>query len=119
MIQKKNNDEFIEIINSYNEYTAKVSTGVVEIARVLREDNTTLALEMIKDFSEGVVWLIQVGAILKENDYYVDTDFMKMNEFLEEINEGLQLQDFVLVADIFEYEVAPFFESIDKVNTLM
>ena len=49
-------------------------------------------------------------ALLNENGLEVLFEVEKIHEFLNEMNDGLEIQDYVLVADMFEYEIAPFFE---------
>lgn len=100
----------MDTIQSFNEYLPRVATGSQEIAENLRSDQIASALNMILEFSEGMSWLLQVSELLKLNDIKVDIQIEKIREFLEEINSGLEMQDYVLVADMFEYEIAPFFE---------
>ncbi|MBK3494832.1 hypothetical protein JFL43_08155 [Viridibacillus sp. YIM B01967] len=103
--------EYLEdVIGSYNSYIDKIESGSLLIAELLREDRTAEAFHIITDFSEGITWLMQAAELLQKNNVHLELEIMKMNEFLEEINGGLEIQDFVLVADLFEYEIAPFFE---------
>lgn len=99
-----------ETIQSFNEYLPRVSTGSQEIAENLRSDQLAPALKMILEFSEGMSWLVEASELFKANDVDVTVQIEKIQEFLEEINTGLEMQDYVLVADMFEYEIAPFFE---------
>lgn len=99
-----------EVIESYNAYIEKVPNGSIYIAEQLREDNLQEALVAIKDFSEGALWLSQVSELLKKNGAIAELNIIKIEEFLIEVNKGLEMQDFVLVADMFEYEIGPFFE---------
>ncbi|GEK33617.1 hypothetical protein [Kurthia sibirica] len=99
-----------EIIESYNEYLTKLPGGCLAIATLLREGDLHGALSSIKDFSEGTGWIMQVNEKLAAVSTIEKIDFKRIQEFLLEINSGLEIQDFVLVADLFEYEIAPFFE---------
>lgn len=104
-------DELIqETISSYNEYLSKLPNGCQKIADDLRTDHLSTALNSILEFSEGVSWLIDANTLLEKNSIYNPIDANKINEFLTEVNNGLEIQDFVLVADMFEYEIKPFFE---------
>lgn len=104
----------VETIESYNMYVEKVPVGAEYIANSLREDNVKEALRAIKDFSEGVLWLSEASELLKSNGVTANLNIEKIQEFLIEINNGLELQDYVLVADMFEYEIAPFFVELDR-----
>lgn len=104
--------EITELVESYNDYIKKLPAGTIYIANCLREDKLNDALTAIRDFSEGVLWLSQASELLKKNGILVDLNIDQIQVFLEEVNEGLEKQDYVLVSDMFEYEIAPFFEEV-------
>lgn len=110
------NQQIDDIILSFNEYLRKIPNGCTQIAEFLKVDNIDEALIMIADFAEGVDWLFNVATLLKENSIAVNFDVSVIHEFLNEINEGLNIQDFVLVADLFEYEIGPHFENLDLIS---
>ncbi|MFJ8517781.1 hypothetical protein [Lysinibacillus xylanilyticus] len=102
----------LEIVDEYYKYVAKIPTGLQYIADNLRADNVQTALSEILNFSEGITWIKQMEEILMEQGVNVDLNKHQLEDYLNLINEGLEKQDFVLVADIFEYEVMPYFEQI-------
>lgn len=102
------NNELEEIKEQYYSYIEKIPQGADYIVNNLREDNLEKALLTINDFAEGIMWIITMADILS-----IDiVDINKIKEYLLEINEGLELQDFILVADLFEYEIKPYFEGV-------
>lgn len=103
-----------ETMESYNNYIDAVHQGSLDIAEKLRTENNEEALPMVKDFSEGLIWLIDVNTKLKDLGYSASLNMEEIQEFFVEINEGLLNQDYVLVADMFEYEIAPYFEQLEK-----
>ncbi|ANB57884.1 hypothetical protein GFC29_2423 [Anoxybacillus sp. B7M1] len=103
-------DVIYETQASFYEYIERVVIGTQNIADYLREDRIGEAMQLIMQFSEGVSWLTQVIILMREHHYYIDIHPSKINQFLIEINEGLERQDYVIVADMFEYEIQPFFE---------
>jgi len=105
-----------DVKESYNQYIYKIPSGSMEIAELLREENIVKAGEVIKQFSEGISWLLEAARLLNINGVIVSFDSLKITDFLNEINEGLEIQDYNLVADLFEYEIAPFFESIEIIS---
>lgn len=105
-----------ETIQSYNEYIQKVSIGCQKIADDLRENRISEALNQIIDFTEGAKWLSEASVLFNKNDVAVDLKTGNIQEYLEEINQGLEIQDYVLIADIFEYEIKPFFEECNIVE---
>jgi len=108
-------EEVIDVIASYNDYLMKVPAGSIQIANYLREDNVGNALQMILDFSEGMGWIVQAVELLGKNGVEAVFEVEKIHEFLHEVNAGLEIQDYVLVADMFEYEIAPFFEEVQPI----
>ena len=109
-------DELNEVMESYNEYVKNLPTGAEYISRCLRENQLNEGLTAIKDFSEGVLWLSDASDLMKKNGAKVELNIGQIQEFLIEINEGLEKQDYVLVADMFEYEISPFFEEVELVK---
>jgi hypothetical protein len=99
-----------ETQDSFYQYIERVAVGTQTIADCLREDKISEAMQLIVQFSEGVTWLTQVIVLMREHNYHIEIDPSQMNEFLLEINDGLERQDYVIVADMFEYEIQPFFE---------
>ncbi|WP_274309191.1 hypothetical protein [Solibacillus daqui] len=103
-----------ETMESYNNYINAVTKGSLEIADKLRAENLEEALPMIKDFSEGLLWLIDVNQKLFNLGYSAQLEMDDVQEYLIEINDGLQNKDYVLVADMFEYEILPYFEQLEQ-----
>lgn len=97
-----------EIIESYNNYLVNMPNGCQKLVSLLQQDNYEEALEQIKFFSEGISWLIDVKDKLIMHDILVEFDENKIIEYLNEINEGLEKRDYLLVAELFEYEIIPF-----------
>ncbi|TKI48733.1 hypothetical protein [Lysinibacillus tabacifolii] len=102
----------LEIVDEYYKYVAKIPAGLQYIADNLRTDNVQIALNEILNFSEGITWIKQMEEILNDQGVNTNFDKLQLEDYLNLINEGLEKQDFVLVADIFEYEVLPYFEKI-------
>ena len=109
-------NEINEVVESYNEYIKNIAPGSLQIAEHLRKDEIQEAFQMILQFSEGMSWLVQANDLLNQNDVKVTLEVEQIHEFLNEINSGLEIQDYVLVADMFEYEIAPFFEQASQIE---
>lgn len=105
----KNLNEVLELKASLIEYSDNLPSGVMYIANCLKEDKLNEALNSIYDFSEGMTWLNDAMRLLNEHGDNIFIDFARIKQYLIEINDGLEKQDYLLVADIFEYEIAPFF----------
>ncbi|MBB5149726.1 hypothetical protein [Ureibacillus thermosphaericus] len=110
--------DVLEVVESYNEYLKKIPNGTLYIAECLREEKLEEAFKTIKDFSEGVMWLIKVSELLRERNVEVTLNVEQINSFLIEINDAIENQDYLLVADLFEYEVAPFFKEVSLIANI-
>lgn len=108
--------EVFEVAESFNIYITNVPAGAVQIAEYLRKDEVAEAMQLILQFSEGMGWLVQASELLNKNEVEVLFEAQKIHEFLNEVNNGLEIQDYVLVADMFEYEIAPFFEQLAPIQ---
>lgn len=107
--------ELNEIIDSYNQYVSKIPTGCMRVVELFQQDKSVIALEQVANFSEGISWLISAKNYLIANDINITWNEQALIEFLKEINSGLEIQDYVLVTDLFEYEIIPFFENVDAI----
>lgn len=103
-------------IESYNVYLKKIPEGCLEVAEKLRNNEVSDALKLILDFSEGAAWLADASTLLQSMNVTVELPVSKIHEFLNEVNNGLEIQDYVLVADMFEYEIAPFFQTCASIE---
>ena len=99
-----------ESLQSYREYMEKMPNGCQQIADFLREDRILEAGQIIAQFTEGLIWLADMNKLLTQYNVVSGLEEQQIFRFLNEINDGLEIQDFVIVADMFEYEIKPFFE---------
>ena len=106
----------VETMINYNEYLEKLVVGSKNIYTELRNSEVNKAVTQIVDFSEGVNWMISVNEKLGNLGHVNELNIDQIIEFLNEINNGLEVKDYLLVADIFEHEVVPFFESCSTYN---
>lgn len=105
------NDELKDLKKSYDEYIEKVPAGCIKIAEELRKENMDI-LKSIIDFSEGMEWLIAVNNHFTEQGIQMELNQPLLIDYLNNINEALMQEDFYLVADLFEYEIADYFEKL-------
>lgn len=98
---------------SYYEYINQIGIGSLYISSKIREGNIALAVTSIIDLSEGLTWLLQVEESMKESNYKIQSATVLAGEHLNEINEALSRQDYIFVADLFEYEISPIFENAE------
>ena len=103
-----------ESIESYEQYVNKLPSGCFKIAEYLRNNEINLAMQNILNFSDGIIWISDMVEAIKQYGVNVPLDVTKVNDFLNQTNKALENKDYILVADLFEYEFAPFFESVNN-----
>lgn len=91
------------------EYVGKIPNGCKYISQALRSGKIEEGLEAIGDFTEGMHWLINVEEYFKQLQQPFEYEVASLGNFLNDINEGLQSKEYLLVADLFEYEIAEYF----------
>ncbi|MFB7160416.1 hypothetical protein [Lysinibacillus sp. NPDC056232] len=76
------------------------------------------AMNMIDSLAEGLIWMSEVKRLLTQQGVLVKFDEQQIEEFLIEINNGIEINDYVLVADMFEYEISPFLQGCDPIQKI-
>lgn len=105
-----NNELMNEYLESYKSYIVKIPNGCQKIADFLRENAINEAMISIGQFTEGMKWVVEMNKLLNQNGVMDLLGESNIYEYLNEINNGLVIEDFVIVSDMFEYEIKPFFE---------
>lgn len=105
-------ENMMELIESYNQYIKKMPNGIQYIYENLRSDNIEVALEAVRNFSEGLMWLNDVATYFNNNNINAKFSIDSIFETLNRLNDGLEKADYFLVADIFEYELLNYFKAV-------
>lgn len=103
-----------EMKNTYYEYISKVGEGCQTISNNLRTGKLADAFQSIANFAEGLEWLLKVEEILANEGFHINSRILEATEFMTEINSAIEEQDFTLIADLFEYEIKPIFDSASE-----
>lgn len=102
-----NDTELQELLSSFQEYVGKLIDGIEKCIEYFRSQQEHLALPLFADIIEGLQWTIEVAFGTKEvlKQYEIEIDETQINQVFKELLEAVQNQDYVLTADILEYEV--------------
>ncbi|OES46056.1 hypothetical protein [Domibacillus iocasae] len=101
----------LDTVGSLKEFLPKIASACLSIAEELRDNNESEAMKQINQFTDAVDWSIQAINGIKSLNYPLDINTTGINEFLIEAQEGLEANDLVIVADMFEYEILPQIEN--------
>ena len=106
------NNYIIETLESLKVYIPKLIDANDKLIQLFREENTLKAFEFFPSYVEGLDWVFQAVVLINKQESIFTFDQESINSFLDEINEGLHLSDFVKIADILEYEISPILKDI-------
>lgn len=110
MEEKFNLEEFIkqqfEALQTANEYIVKLEAGIIEATRLFKSGEEGQAVNMIHDIIDGIEWLSNVMR-LTVGVHEKKIEFDEINNQLVEIVEAFNNEDYILVGDLFEYEILP------------
>lgn len=100
------NIQKIEVITSGYEYLGRLVNGIEQIVEFLRAGEVKRASDLISELIEGLAWLID--ALVLTQDIQVERiDISVCRELLERVVESFKNQDYVLLSDLFDYELIP------------
>lgn len=108
------NELLQETQQSYYDYVVKIKGGCQQIADYLRAGKQAEAFDGLANLSEGIAWLVSVEQHMTEDFFRVNSRMSEVVEMLNEVNKALEIGDIVTVADLFEYEIGPIFESASE-----
>ena len=100
----ENRQEKIEIIVTLNDYLNKLIPGINDMVNHFYEGNESFALEKLK-------WCIRVLNIT-EDILDLNDEVETLGENFTSIVEALENEDYILVSDLFNYEVKELLENV-------
>lgn len=100
-----------ETLEMANEYMNNLFSGVKHSVELLYSGNESEGFSLIPSICEGIQWITEVLALTKnENE---DLDLVDiLYEKLEEIIESFENKDYILVADLLNYELLEVLQDI-------
>ncbi|EHL16210.1 hypothetical protein HMPREF9630_01928 [Peptoanaerobacter stomatis] len=104
-------DEQVEILTSIKDYTANVIDMMPYVVNAYRMADIAKISEYSLPLIEGFEWLNE--AITLTNQFH-DISMSEIKEVFEELMDSMQYKDYVLTADLFEFEILPKFKEWNK-----
>lgn len=107
----------IESLTTASEYIVKLIAGIDKCIYYIQCGEEYKNGDLMEKIVEGVQWLSEVLFYCRKevnNDKYIDS----LNENFKEIVNAFENEDYILLGDLFNYELIPTLkfikESIDK-----
>lgn len=107
----------IEALITMSEYLKNFEKGIDTICNYIEIEDEIKACEIIAEAAEGLKWIIDV-ITLTEDLHRGAIKTNNLEGILIEVVDALENEDYILVGDLFNYEIKPNILEIEK-NTLM
>lgn len=106
-------DEQFETSQNVKENMVNLINKIEKAVKYFHEGEDRKACELIAPIADGIQWVSEAMMHTK-NIHHQEITLQVMNEKLNEIVEALENEDFILIGDLFEYELKPILEDIHK-----
>ncbi len=103
-------EQQFEALQTANEYIENLIKGIEDCIKYLRADRVDEGANLIPLIVEGIQWIYDVVRLTKDVQKD-EIDEKEIENKFEELVEAIENQDFVLIADLFEYEILPVLNS--------
>ncbi|KYH34808.1 hypothetical protein CLTEP_12730 [Clostridium tepidiprofundi DSM 19306] len=102
-----------ETLNMVRDYIENLINGIQKAVVFFQSGEEKKGAELLVPIIDGIEWINE--AIIVTKDVHKGKITLDgMNDMLKEIVEAFQNQDFVLIGDLFEYEIIPAIKEIEN-----
>lgn len=109
------NTQIEELVESTAGYAGNLYNGLEQVVGNLRADRIREGLTSFSQAAEGLDWMLNSVALLNEaGGKYGGFETEGMTNFLAEVLEAVENSDYVLLADLIEYEIMPIVDEWGK-----
>lgn len=112
-------NEKMEALVTANEYMNNLKNGVNMLVNYIQGGEENKGISLIPDIADGISWVVEVMKLTKDV-HKQEIDVLMIDEKLNEVVEAIENEDFILVGDLFEYEILPILADIhEKINKVV
>lgn len=104
-------NEQMEALISANEYLDNLIGGIKKVVNYIEQGEEGKGIELIPTIADGIEWLLSAINLTQEV-HKGSVGIGNLNGKLEEVVDALENEDYVLVGDLFNYEILPILEDI-------
>ncbi len=106
MTHEENIQLMLETTKTAQEYIDKLINGINQCAEDFQTGSEKRALDITLQIIDGMKWLTEAMSLTKEI-HKEEVNIQDINLFLNNIIEGFENKDYILVSDILDYEIKP------------
>ena len=103
-----------ELVNDYTNYILNLPEGLKQIINSIEENEYDKLVNQLALFSEGIEWLHSVTRYLQHEN--LKFNIQDIADFLTIVVDSAEKQDYIMLSDIIEYELIPYFENLAVKN---
>lgn len=103
-------DIILETVSTLKEYLPRLIAASKKLPESLQSGNQLKAINELPEYFEGLQWVLSALVGLQKNGYFIEVSSSDLNSYLLEVEESIKSQDYVLMADLLEYEILPKLE---------
>ncbi|MEY7998805.1 hypothetical protein AB8U03_01110 [Clostridium sp. Mt-5] len=100
-----------EALKTADEYMDNLKSGISSAVEKFQSGEENSALQIIPLVIDGLQWIVQVVTLTKDIQKG-EIDLFEFNKKLNEVVEAIENEDYVLIGDLFEYEIIPSLENM-------
>lgn len=106
-------NEKVDTLQTVSEYMVNLITGIEKAVEYFQSGEERKGCELISPITEGIQWMSDALTATKHM-HKQDIDLNDMNGKLSDIVEALVNEDYILIGDLFQYELIPLIEDIQS-----
>ena len=100
-----------DVLVTLDEYLYNLENGIKNVSELIQEGKEQESFNLIGQVADGLQWVDEaINATKQYHDNKLSLE--EINGFLEEISEALENEDYILVSDLFSYEIMPIIENL-------
>lgn len=106
-------NEKIEALVTANEYLDNLKSGILQVVEAFQQEDEKRGCSLIPLVADGIKWITDVVNLTRDVQNE-EINISQIDEKLEEVVEAIENEDYILVGDLFNYEVLPIIEKIHE-----
>lgn len=106
-------NEQIEALITANDYLNNLECGIKQLVKAFEEQDDNKGCSLIPLIADGIKWVIDVVELTR-NSQPNPVDVSMIDEKLDEVVDAIENEDYILVGDLFNYEILPIIEGIHE-----
>ncbi|WP_186580807.1 hypothetical protein [Aquibacillus kalidii] len=99
-----------ETLISLQEYLPRLINGCSQVVDNLKEGDEGSGLRKMPSIVEGMQWVFEAVSGIQNNGFLHNIYLHSLKEHFKEVVKALEIGDYVLLADVLNYEILPVLE---------